>query len=93
MPAATLAAVIERTILPSLGAERRRINALQGVPREQELLVVAVRQYFHLREESWRRRAEGLRRSNHALLRSAERSERDALEALQRAREPMNPAR
>ena len=86
MPAAKLATLIERTILPPLKAERRHLNELRGVPREQEPLVVAVKQYFHLREESWRRRVEGLRKSNHALLRSADNSERDAIEALQRAR-------
>ena len=93
MTAAALADVIERTILPPLKAQRRAVNELRGVPREQEPLLVSVRQYFHLREESWRRRVEGLRRSNAALLRSAERTEREALEALERANEPVTPER
>ena len=89
MPPTTLAGVIDRTILPALKIERNRVTALRGVAREQEPMLVALRQYFHLREESWHRRAEGLRRANMAMLRSAERTEREALDALQRAREPV----
>ena len=86
IPAKTLAQLIERNILPSLEAERARIEALRGVPREQAPLVAAAKQYFNLRAESWRRRIVGLRSANSLLLREAERSERAALEALQRTR-------
>ena len=86
IPAKTLAQLIERNILPSLEAERARIEALRGVPREQAPLVAAAKQYFNLRAESWRRRVVGLRNANSLLLREAERSERAALEALQRTR-------
>jgi len=84
--AKALAQVIERTILPPLNAERTRIASLRGVSREQAPLVAAAMQYFKLRAESWRCRAEGLRNENSQLLRAAERSERVALEALHRAR-------
>ena len=86
IPAKKLALFIDRTILPPLRAERARIEALHGVPREQAPLVAAARQYFTLREESWRRRAEGLRTANMKMLRDAENSERAALDALQRTR-------
>ena len=83
--AKALAQVIERRILPPLDAERSRIASLRGVPSEQVPLVAAAMQYFKLRAESWRCRAEGLRNANSRLLRDAERSERVALEALHRA--------
>ncbi len=86
MPAKKLALFIDRTILPPLRAERARIEALHGIPREQAPMLAAARQYFTLREESWRRRAEGLRTANMKLLREAETSERAALDALQRTR-------
>ena len=86
IPAHTLAQLIERNILPSLEAERVRIEALRGIPREQAPLVAAAKQYFNLRAESWRRRVAGLRSANSRLLREAEGSERAALEALQRTR-------
>ena len=56
--------VIERTILPDLQAMHTRIAALRGVPQEQVPLAAAAREYFKLREASWRRRAEGLVKSN-----------------------------
>ena len=86
MPAKALAHLIEHTLVPTLEAERARIGALRGVPADQAPLIAAAGQYFTLRAESWRRRAEGLRSANSRLLREAERSERAALEALQRTR-------
>jgi membrane associated rhomboid family serine protease len=84
MPAKRLAAVIDRTILPELQAVRKRIGEIHGVPREQAPLVEAVEAYLRLREQSWRRRSEGLLRSNLKMLQEAERSERSALDAFQR---------
>ena len=81
-----LVQLIDRTILPQLQAARARVKALRGVPREQESLVAAAEEYFQLREQSWRRRAEGLVRSNFDMLREAEKTERAALEAFQRTR-------
>jgi hypothetical protein len=43
-----------------------------------------VEAYLRLREQSWRRRSEGLLRSNLKMLQEAERSERSALDAFQR---------
>jgi membrane associated rhomboid family serine protease len=80
----TLAQLIDRAILPSVVTQRARIESLQRVPREQAPLVVAARQYFTWREDSWRRRAAALRKGNTTQLRDAERSERAALDALHR---------
>jgi membrane associated rhomboid family serine protease len=84
MPAKRLAQVIEKTILPDLQRVRERLNDLRGVPREQAPLVEAAQTYFKLREQSWRRRAEGLLRANLVMLREAERTELAALEAFQK---------
>lgn len=85
LPAQKLAQLIDRSILPQIVAQRTRLEALQRVPQEQAPLVVAARQYFTWREESWRRRSDALRKGNTRLLREADRSERAALDALQRA--------
>jgi membrane associated rhomboid family serine protease len=84
LPAKRLAQLIDRTILPDLQAMRKRVSEVRGVPREQQPLVEAAESYLKLREQSWRRRSEGLLRANLAMLREAERTERSALEAFQR---------
>ena len=84
LPAKRLAQVIDKTILPDLQRVQARLTDLRGVPREQAPLVEAAQTYFKLREQSWRRRAEGLLRSNLVMLREAERTELAALEAFQK---------
>jgi len=76
--------VIERTILPELQAVHARVAALRGVPQEQVPLAAAAREYFKLREASWRRRAEGLVKSNTKILRDAEQTERAAMDAFRK---------
>jgi membrane associated rhomboid family serine protease len=88
LPAKRLAQLIDRTILPDLARVRADLSTLRGVPREQAPLVEAAETYFRLREQSWRRRAEGLLRSKDAILREAERTERAALEAFQKIQPP-----
>src|SRR4029453_13967847 len=60
--------VIDRTILPELQAMPARVAALRGVPQEQAPLASAAKEFFQLREKSWRRRAEGLVKSNTTIL-------------------------
>ena len=84
LPAKRLAQLIDRTILPDLQGMRKRLSEVRGVPREQAPLVEAADAYLRLREQSWRRRSEGLLRSNLNMLREAERTERTALEAFQK---------
>ena len=83
LPAKKLAQLIDRTIIPDLQGVRTRLAALRGVPREQAPLVAAAERYLTLREQSWRRRVEGLLRANINMLREAERTERAALDVLQ----------
>lgn len=81
---AELTAVIERAILPELRAARARLKQLGRVPREQEPLVMAADEYFTLREESWRARAAGLRRTTLTGRHSPDDMERASLQALER---------
>lgn len=83
LPAKRLAQLIDRTIIPDLQGVRTRLQGLRGVPREQAPMVEAAQRYLTLREQSWRRRVEGLQRANLGMLREAERTERAALDVLQ----------
>ena len=84
LPAKRLAQLIDRTILPDLQGLKKRLGEVRGVPSEQAPLVQAANAYLNLREQSWRRRAEGLLRSNLKTLQDAERTERAALDAFQK---------
>jgi hypothetical protein len=84
--AEALAAVIQRKIIPEVQAAQRRMLALRGVPKEHRPIVTAADSYLRLREEAWRRRVDGLVKSKLGILREADKSERAALEALQRIR-------
>jgi membrane associated rhomboid family serine protease len=86
VPAKVLVQLIDRTIVPELQAVRARVSALRGVPAEQAPLAAAAEEYLQLREASWRRRAEGLLKSNGVILREADRTELAALAALRRMR-------
>jgi hypothetical protein len=81
-----LVAVIERSILPELRAAQGRLKELQHVPREQAKLVADADQYFKLREESWKARAAGLRRTSLKGMRSPDDTEREARELLDNLR-------
>ena len=86
VPAKVLIQLIDRTIIPELQAVRARVTALRGVPQEQAPLVAAAEEYFQLREASWRRRVEGLLKSNGKMLRDADQTERAALDAFRKLR-------
>jgi hypothetical protein len=79
--------MIDRIILPELRAARMRLAQLdrERVPPEQQPLVIAVGEYFRLREESWRVRAEALRKTSTARLQQADEAERVSLQALEKA--------
>jgi membrane associated rhomboid family serine protease len=81
-----LGEMIDRAILPELRAARARLVRLEGerIPSEQQPLVIAAGEYFRLREESWRVRAEALRKSSTARLQVADEAERVSLQALNR---------
>jgi membrane associated rhomboid family serine protease len=62
--AAALARMIDETIVPELHAADSRLKSVHGVPQEQQPLVADAEDYFRLRLESWRLRAEGLRKTD-----------------------------
>jgi len=63
LAATRLVELIEQKIMPELLVERDRLAALRGVPREHQHLIADAGEYVQLRHESWRLRAEGLRRT------------------------------
>jgi rhomboid protease GluP len=86
LPAKALVQLIDRTIVPELRAVRAHVQALRGIPREQAPLAAAAEEYFRLREQSWRDRANGLLKSRMDMLRKAEQTELVALAAFDRIR-------
>jgi rhomboid protease GluP len=89
MSAGELARLIDQSIVPELKEVRTRLTSLEGVPREQLAMVAGAEEYLRLRDESWRLRTEGLHKSNLKTLSKAEKPEREALEALQKLRPPV----
>ena len=83
--AEALAEVID-AILPELQAGRGRLELLDRLPREQQPLVAAAKEYLQLRDESWSIRAEALRRHSMPTLRLADEKKVASLEALRRIR-------
>jgi membrane associated rhomboid family serine protease len=86
LTAQALEKVITQKIVPELEQAHARLKAVSGVPAEHKPLVANAEEYFRLRDESWRLRADALRKSNMVALRAADRSERASLEALERIR-------
>ena len=86
LTAQALEKVITQKIVPELRQAQARLKAVSGVPAEHRPLVADAEEYFRLRDESWRLRADALRKSNMVALRAADRSERASLEALGRIR-------
>jgi membrane associated rhomboid family serine protease len=84
LTAQALEKVITQKIVPELHQAHARLKAVSGVPAEHRPLVASAEEYFRLRDESWRLRADALRKSNLGALRAADRSERASLEALDR---------
>jgi hypothetical protein len=86
LSARALARIIDQTIVPELQAARDRLKTLTGVPPEHQPLVADANEYFRLRNESWRLRADALQKSNMVALQAADRSERASLQALEKLR-------
>jgi hypothetical protein len=82
--AEALAAAIDRSVLPRLREEHARLKAVKGVPREYRAQVAAAGTYLQLREQAWRQRADGLKKSSMRTLREADRAEQASLEAFRR---------
>jgi membrane associated rhomboid family serine protease len=82
--APALAQLIDHTIAPELQKVRVRLEALQHVPHEQQPLVATADEFLKLRAESWRLRADALRKANMKALREADKREEASLEAFNR---------
>ena len=93
--AEALALIIDRSIMPELHAAQGRIKAFEGdnVPTEHRPLVEGATEYLRLRDESWRLRADALRKSNMAALRKADRAEWESLEAFSRIKPGEKPGK
>ena len=78
-----LVELIQTSILPDVKAARARVDALEKVPDSQQSLIASARVYLRLRDESWRLRAEALRKASMAMLRQADGVEHASLIALQ----------
>jgi membrane associated rhomboid family serine protease len=88
--AAKLIELIDGTIMPQLQEVRARLTALDGVPDVHQPLVAQAEEYLRLRDESWRLRADGLRKTNLLTLRKADDRERAALQIIKKLR-PADP--
>jgi rhomboid protease GluP len=86
MSAKTLAQIIDRSIVPELRAARARLQAITGVPAQHQAIVSSAEEYLRLRDESWRIRSEALHSASMGALRTADRTERASLEALDKVR-------
>jgi membrane associated rhomboid family serine protease len=78
-----LAQLIDHAIIPKLEAGRARLNAVDGVARQQQPLVAAANEYVRLRCEGWALRATALHKANLRLLRDADQRERESMDALE----------
>jgi len=90
--AEAVATLVERTIVPELQAADDRLAALANVPPAHRPLVAEAREYLRLRRESWRLRADALRRTT-TVQRKAPEDSGDAgwrLQAEARFRKNMN---
>jgi membrane associated rhomboid family serine protease len=90
--AEALAQMIDQTIVPELQAADSRLKALDRVPHEQQPLVAAAQDYFRLRFESWRLRAEGLRKTDALTHRADGRGEQASNESGRRGAEARHRA-
>jgi hypothetical protein len=59
-----LATLVERTIVPELQAADDRLAALANVPAAHQPFVAGAREYLRLRRESWRLRADAIRKTS-----------------------------
>ena len=78
--AESLAQVIESRVLPELQAAAARLKSLERVPADHRPLVSKTEEYLRLRSESWRLRADGLRKHEMPTVQRADRTARAALD-------------
>jgi rhomboid protease GluP len=74
------------TIVPQLDAVGIRLDSLENVPPEHQVLVDNAKEYVRLRLESWRMRAEALRKSDMRALQKADGIEHTSIAILDKIR-------
>ena len=75
MTAEGLARLIDEKIVPELQTADSRLKALEHVPSEHQPLVDDAKEYVRLRSDSWRLKAEGLRKAVSPTVRKSTRTE------------------
>jgi len=75
MTAEGLARLIDEKIVPELQTADSRLKALEHVPSEHQPLVDDAKEYVRLRSDSWRLKAEGLRKAVAPTVRKSTRTE------------------
>jgi len=81
-----LSEMINTTIRPQLSSARQRVSTLDSALRSHREVVRHADEFLRLREESWRLRAEGLKKVSTAGLRDADRAEAASNDAFRRLR-------
>jgi rhomboid protease GluP len=76
-----LAQTIDRNIMPELQTADARIKSLVHVPPEHQQFVADAEEYLRLRAQSWKLRAEGLRKTNVVTARKVTKTERESDES------------
>jgi rhomboid protease GluP len=79
--AEALARVIDTSVLPELLAVSTRLKSIERVPSELKGLVTKAEEYLRVRAESWRLRADGLRKHEMPMVQRSDRTARAALDA------------
>ena len=87
----SLVRLIERRIKPELQIVRIRLMALDNVAPEQRSALADAMTYVRLRGDSWRQRAEALKKRDSRALRRVESTERASLAALAAALQASPP--
>jgi hypothetical protein len=80
LDAEALAGVIDSSVLPELLAVSARLKSLERVPADHQPLVNKAEEYLRVRAESWRLRAQGLRKHEMPTIQRADRTARAALD-------------
>jgi membrane associated rhomboid family serine protease len=87
-----LAQVIDRAIVPELQTGLAQLNAVNGVPPQQQPLIAGANAYLRQRCQSWVIRATALHTGNWRLLRDADLKERASLDALEKLKPAVSGA-
>jgi hypothetical protein len=81
-----LVALINTTILPRLDEAKKQVAPLSSALESHREVVRHANDFLKLRDEAWRLRVEGLKKSTLAGLRDADKAEQASLDALRRLR-------